>query len=229
MLLICVVFFFGNAHLAKAATEIRGDPKSQVIIAKNGEAIAVVVGPKSQFHSLEDLLTYARANPGALKVVNTSVKGGTSDLGLQWLALQDVKVQEVKFPSTAHGYVEVIRGTVDVVFRPITRSDASGYDGRAIATTGDQRDIDAPNVPTILELKTGITVPAPSPRKFTADLRLLPGYKQANSRSSSNDPKGQQSDIFEGVEKARRQTTCNHYAGVSGSVAEWARGLNDCK
>lgn len=120
----------------------------------NSDPAALAVSADSDFQSVEDVVEYAKANPGALKV-------GHSGTGFLWhLAgglfadAADIEVTYVPYDGSASGNAALLGGDIDVVTfsgAEETALEASG-DIRVLATFSDEpMSIFTTEVPTMKE------------------------------------------------------------------------------
>lgn len=148
---------------------------------------AVVVQSSSQWKTLADLLDYARANPGLLKVGNSGAGSHTHMASASLFEAAGAQALEVPFgttqvvPSLLGGHVDALVQLPGAVV-PHVRSGAM----RVLTVLGASRDPVFPNVPTAVEqgvkvlpldLWRGIAVPHGTPR--TAINRLQRAVKVA--------------------------------------------------
>ena len=111
---------------------------------------AVSVRADSPWKTMKDVVDYARANPGKLKVGHI---GRTNTLYLVIMGLvrqQNIKVIDIPFKGDAPLLMSLLNKDVDVVsggFLPYTNRD----DVRVIMTCGENRMEAAPTVPTYKE------------------------------------------------------------------------------
>lgn len=112
------------------------------------------VAANSPFETLQDLLDYAKANPGGITYV-TPGANSTPHLHAESLALKlGLQWNHSPNSSSPAAIAELIGGHVDVVCVnvPTFHSYTEGGDVRLLAITGDERDPHYPDVPTFAEL-----------------------------------------------------------------------------
>ncbi|MNX30164.1 Tripartite tricarboxylate transporter family receptor [compost metagenome] len=113
----------------------------------------LVVSPKSQFKSVQDLLTYARAHPG--KLTFGSYGNGTSAhlAGELFKSLGKVDILHVPYKGAGPAINDLIGGQIDMIFS--TSASVSGQikNGqlRALAVTTKDRSPAYPGVPSVAE------------------------------------------------------------------------------
>lgn len=148
----------------------------------------VVVGPAFSGKSLKDLISMARATPGALQYA-TSGTGSTSHVGAALLeSMAGISMTHVPYKGAAAGLQDVMGGRVTMSVDIITSSAPLVLSGklRALAITGAKRSAKLPDVPTVAEAAIPgfdsvswylLLAPAKTPAVFldkvNADLRAI--------------------------------------------------------
>lgn len=115
--------------------------------------LVVVVAPDGQFASLDDLVSFGRANPGALNVGSVQV-GSTQFLAAKlFLGVAGIDAVVVPFSSTPELMGGVARGEVDVAFEIIPGAKAAIDNAQVlpVATTMNARSALFPDLPTVEE------------------------------------------------------------------------------
>lgn len=113
----------------------------------------LVVSSKSKFNSVQDILAYARANPG--KLTFGSYGNGTSAhlAGELFKSLGKVDILHVPYKGSGPGINDLIGGQIDMIFS--TSASVSGHvksgQLRALAVTTEERSPAYPGVPTVAE------------------------------------------------------------------------------
>lgn len=113
----------------------------------------LVVSPKSQFKSVQDILVYAKAHPG--KLTFGSYGNGTSAhlAGELFKSLGKVDILHVPYKGAGPGINDLIGGQIDMIFS--TSASVSGHiksgQLRALAVTTKDRSPAYPGVPTVAE------------------------------------------------------------------------------
>ncbi|CAP45069.1 Bug family tripartite tricarboxylate transporter substrate binding protein [Bordetella petrii] len=113
----------------------------------------LVVSPKSQFKSVQDILAYAKAHPG--KLTFGSYGNGTSAhlAGELFKSLGKVDILHVPYKGAGPGINDLIGGQIDMIFS--TSASVSGHiksgQLRALAVTTKDRSPAYPGVPTVAE------------------------------------------------------------------------------
>lgn len=137
-------------------------------------ANVLVISPKLPFHSVKELLAYARANPGKLNYGSTGV-GTSAHLAAELLkSLAHIDMEHVPYKGAAPAMTDLISDRIQVML--ITAASATPYvksgQVRALAVTSAQRSPAFPDLPTLAEAGvpgyraeswSGIFVPAGTP------------------------------------------------------------------
>ncbi len=145
-------------------TRVTWDPirDSTAIIQISGVTFGIVVPSTSRFHSLDDLLGYAKQHPGEL-TVSTNGVGTTPHLVMdELMARRHATYVHVPYKGTAEQMVAVASGQVMVGvnsngFAPFVDSGQL----RLLVTFGERRTRRWPQVPTLEELGWGIVATSP--------------------------------------------------------------------
>ena len=135
-------------------------------------------GPKN----LQELIAYARANPGKLTVGTPGQGTGQTVATLLLKSLASVDILEVQYKNAPPVYLDMMAGRVDLFFDATGTAQPFIKSGkvRGIATSGNARDSILPDVPTakesglpemVLENWTGLFAPAATPRPIVLRLR----------------------------------------------------------
>jgi tripartite-type tricarboxylate transporter receptor subunit TctC len=143
--------------------------------------IAIVVPQESKFASLQDLLSFAKANPGKLNIGSINV-GSTQHLAAElFKATAGIDVQVVPFNGTPAVLTALRGGQIDLaveILAPVL-PQIKGQALRALAVTGDKRSAALPQVPTAKEAGirnlyaaswNALAVPSKTPRDIVQKL-----------------------------------------------------------
>jgi len=152
----------------------------------------LAVRADAPYKSYQELVAYAKANPGKLNF-GSSGNYGTMHIPMAMLMLEtDAKMTHVPFTGAGPAIVALLGGTVDVIATgPATIvQHVQGGKIRALAHWGEGRLSTLPDVPSLKELGVPITfaqwaglfAPADTPEPVVARLRDA-------ARAAGNDPK----------------------------------------
>jgi tripartite-type tricarboxylate transporter receptor subunit TctC len=113
--------------------------------------LLVVVNNDLPVRSMQDLVAYARANPGRLNFASGSASSRVA--GEMFKSMANVDMVNVTYRSNPLGITDVIGGVAQVMFVDATTSAPHAREGRvrAIGVTSRQRTSILPDVPTVEE------------------------------------------------------------------------------
>jgi tripartite-type tricarboxylate transporter receptor subunit TctC len=132
-----------------------------IALATRGHMM-LAVSSKSPFHSVKDLVVYAKANPG--KLTNASSSNGSPGHvgGELFKFMTGTEIIHVPYRGGAAAINDLIAGRVDLMFESLNSIAPHAKSGsvRALAVTGDHRSPAFPDVPTVAEAGvTGYSAP----------------------------------------------------------------------
>ena len=113
----------------------------------------LVVNPAMPFKTVQEMVAYAKANPGKLTYASFGA-GTTSHLAGEMLrAVAGIDILHVPYKGAAQALPAVVSGEVSMFFDTIVTSMPFVVDGklRALGVTSPQRSSIAPSLPTIAE------------------------------------------------------------------------------
>jgi tripartite-type tricarboxylate transporter receptor subunit TctC len=125
----------------------------QPIVTVTRGQLLLAVSPTTSFHSVKELIAYAKQNPG--KLLNASSSNGSPGHvgGELFKFMTGTNILHVPYKGGAPAINDLIAGRVQVMFEslnsiaPFARSGAV----RALAVTGDHRSPAFPDLPTVAE------------------------------------------------------------------------------
>ena len=130
------------------------DPlKALAPIAATGRvSLYVIAHPERPFKNLNELLAYARANPGKVNY-GTPGNGTSPHIATEVFNREaKVKLSHVPYKGAGPALQDLIGGQIDVVFDPgVGLAPARAGKVRMIAIAGPQRHPDFPDIPTLEE------------------------------------------------------------------------------
>jgi putative tricarboxylic transport membrane protein len=112
----------------------------------------LLVRRDSQFETLEDLITYARENPGRVAAANTGTLGADFMTTLLVEQATGMETSQVPFSSGAHALQATLAGTTDIMVASTLYAVAQADQLRTLAIASPDRDPLIPDVPTFGEL-----------------------------------------------------------------------------
>ena len=113
----------------------------------------VVVNPKLPFKTLQDVIAYAKANPGKLNYGSFGIGTSAHLAGELFKNLAHVDLTHVPYKGAAPAITDLLGGQIELMFTTVA-SVASYIEGgqlRALAVTSAQRSPAFPDLPTIAE------------------------------------------------------------------------------
>lgn len=144
-------------------------------------SLVVLAGPKSNFNSIADVITAAKARPGKLTMASAGA-GTTNHFAIELFAhMANVKLLHVPYKGSGPALSELLGGQVETMIDQLAASIGYVRDGRlkVLAVTTQQRAAALPNVPTLEELGykgyqastlLGLLAPAGTPKPVIAKL-----------------------------------------------------------
>lgn len=115
--------------------------------------LVIVTHPNSQFKTVQDIVSYAKANPGTMNIGSVS-RGSTQNLAAElFKTVADIKATIVPFKRSTDVMGAVARKEVDIAFDMIAaaKSEITAGQIKPVATTQAKRSRIFPDVPTVEE------------------------------------------------------------------------------
>jgi tripartite-type tricarboxylate transporter receptor subunit TctC len=114
----------------------------------------LVVHPSLPFRTLDQFLTYAKANPDRLTFGSAGVGSSTHMVGELFQQAAGVKLRHVPYRGSSMAMNDLLGGQIDAMFEQITTAAPIITAGniRALGVTSLQRSAALPDVPTLSEL-----------------------------------------------------------------------------
>ena len=146
------VYTLGNlASLPSLVKDARFDPLKDLppfITMVLGRSI-LGTPPNVPWKNFEEMITYARANPGKLNYGATTV---SQRLRMEpILQLRGVDIVSIPYPTTGAAEAAIYSGQVHLIFANLSQVTKKGGMW-GLATSGDRRSPKIPDVPTFIEL-----------------------------------------------------------------------------
>ncbi len=137
--------------VAKLPYNIEKDLQPIALIARGHLLLAV--SPKSDYHSVKDLIAYAKANPG--KLTNASSSNGSPGHvgGELFKFMTGTEIVHVPYRGGAAATNDLIAGRVDLMFESLNSISPHAKSGqvRGLAVSGPRRSPAFPDTPTVAE------------------------------------------------------------------------------
>jgi tripartite-type tricarboxylate transporter receptor subunit TctC len=129
----------------------------------SGQTFGVVVKADAPWKSLKDYVAAAKATPGTITYGHAGI-GGATHVGMEELALAaGIKLTHVPYKGGAPALQDLLGGQIDSV------ADSSAWAPhvkagklRLLATWGEKRTSEFPDVPTLIEAGYNVVVDAPN-------------------------------------------------------------------
>ncbi len=118
---------------------------------------ALVVSPKLPVRSVEELVAYAKANPGKLSFASAGIASGSHLAGEYFKRVAGIEVVHVPYKGTGAAITDLVAGNVQwsldslAAFMPLIKSGQL----RALAVGYSQRSPLLPDVPALAEIYPG--------------------------------------------------------------------------
>ncbi len=126
---------------------------THVTLAAQNYGQALIVPPATPFRTVQDLIAYARANPGKLNYGSAGI-GTASHIPAELMkAMAGVDVVGVQYKGVAEVMTDVLTGRIDLFFvgTQIAAQQAHAGKVRVLVLTGAKRWRGLPDVPTMQE------------------------------------------------------------------------------
>lgn len=126
----------------------------QPIVILGGVPCVVAVHPSRPFHTLADLLAYAKKNPGTLNFGSAGTGSSTHMVGELFQQATGVKLTHVPYKGSSAAMNDLLGGQIDMMFELITTAGPLVKTGkiRGLAVTSKTRSSVLPEIPTVSEL-----------------------------------------------------------------------------
>lgn len=155
----------------------------------------VTVSADSEFETLEELIAFARANPGALSNSNSGNGASAHIYALTFGARADIEMNHIPYPGYAEAVTSLLAGNVDMTNIPLP--DVAPYvdsgELRMLAIASAERHPSYPDVPTLRELGidavmgnySGFVAPLGTPQEYLDILEDAIGQAVADPELSA--------------------------------------------
>jgi tripartite-type tricarboxylate transporter receptor subunit TctC len=132
--------------------KINYDPKQFVVIARMGDSISgFIVNPKHGFKTLQDLIDYAKKNPGKL-TFGSSGPGTTTHLRYEMLRFKTgIDILHVPYRGGADSLTDLLAGVIDIMNEGSTLPHAKAGKLTLLNVNHFERFAEFPDVPTLAE------------------------------------------------------------------------------
>jgi tripartite-type tricarboxylate transporter receptor subunit TctC len=182
-----------NTTLPAIEGRSRGPDDLVAVCRINYNAMLTLVPVNAPYKTLQELIQYAKANPGKLKFGHAGIWGGPDLLWKQIQLKTGITAKIVPYDGGAEALIGLLGGHIDVSCLFPTQSTPHIKAGklRALAVSDSKRDPDFPHVPTLREggvdtvsiVWKGVLAPKTAPRPIIDKLAL--GFKKMLEDKSS--------------------------------------------
>jgi len=144
----------------------------------------VLAGPKTPFKSLQEVIDYAKKNPGKLFNASSS-NGSPGHIGFELLkSMTGINIVHVPYKGGAAALVDLMGGQVQLMMEGLNSATPHVKAGRvrALAVTGPKRSPLFPDIPTVVEAGVpnyvvtvwhGVVAPVNTPRAMIKVLNAM--------------------------------------------------------
>ncbi len=132
--------------------KVNYDSKNFIVVARMGDSISgFVVHPKHGFKTLQELIAYAKANPGKL-TFGSSGPGTTTHLRYEMLRFKTgVDILHVPYRGGADSITDLLAGVIDIMNEGSTLTHAKAGKLTLLNVNHYERFAEFPDVPTLAE------------------------------------------------------------------------------
>jgi len=117
-----------------------------------GSRSVIAVNPNLPIHSIQELITYAQANPGKL-TYGTSGNGTPGNISMEYFKLlSSTDILHVPYKGSAAALSDAVAGHIDVVSDPLANGFVKSGKLRGLAFFGTEKADDLTGVPSITQL-----------------------------------------------------------------------------
>ena len=120
-----------------------------------GTALEIfMVANQTPFHSVKDVIDYAKANPGKLNYASVGIGTSAHLATVLFMNVADVKMQHIPYSQMSQSYSDIFSGRTEIWFTTAGGSLPHVKSGkvRALAVNGPTRSKLLPELPTMIEL-----------------------------------------------------------------------------
>jgi len=113
----------------------------------------LAVHPSVPVNSVQELIAYAKANPGKMNFANSGTGGAPHLAGVEFAARTGVQWAYIPYKGGSAAVIDVIAGNANVLFNGMLATYPSVKGGRlkGLAVSSAQRVPSAPELPTVAE------------------------------------------------------------------------------
>jgi tripartite-type tricarboxylate transporter receptor subunit TctC len=130
------------------------DQDLQPIIVIGGVPCVIAVHPSRPFNNLQELVIYAKKNPGVLNFGSAGAGSSTHMVGELFQQAAGIKLTHIPYKGSAASMNDLMGGQIDMMFELITTAGPIVQSGRirGLAVTSKNRNQVLPDIPTVSEV-----------------------------------------------------------------------------
>ena len=143
----------GNLAIAPQLMPVQFDPFKDLTPVAHlaGSRSVIAVNPQLPIHSIEELVTYAKAHPGQL-TYGTSGNGTPGHISTEYLKLlAGIDMVHVPYKGSAQALTDATAGHIDLVSDPLANTFVQAGKLRGLAFFGTEQAPDLPGIPALTE------------------------------------------------------------------------------
>jgi len=120
----------------------------------------VTVNADSPWKTLDEFISYAKANPGKIRSSNSGIGASAHIYSIVFEEKAGIELSHIPYPAYAEAVIALLGGHVDSTCIPLPDVAPHIQSGklRMLAIASDERHIDFPDVPTLKELGIDIVM-----------------------------------------------------------------------
>ena len=143
-----------SAYAVYRQLPYKPDIDIQPVVILGGVPCVVAVNNDRPFRTLQELLAYAKANPGKLNFGSAGTGSSTHMVGELFQQATGVKLTHVPYRGSSAAMNDLMGGQIDMMFELLTTAAPIVQTGRIrpLAVTSKSRSPVVPDVPTVSEL-----------------------------------------------------------------------------
>ena len=155
-----------------------------------GTALEIfMVANQTPFHSVKDVIDYAKANPGTLNYASVGIGTSAHLASVLFMDVTGINMQHIPYAQMSQTYTDIFSGRTQVWFTTAGGSLPHVRSGkvRGLAVNGPARSKLLPELPTMIELGINMKDEFELVRLLRAEGHAQGDYRQDQSRSAGGD------------------------------------------
>lgn len=121
------------------------------------QPLALLVSPALNIKTVEQLISYAKANPGKINFASSGNGSAQHLAGEAFRNTANIDITHVPYKGAGPALIDLLAGRVDIMFTSLVGNTDHVKQGRLImvATTGEKRGVATPETPSVSEFLPG--------------------------------------------------------------------------